>query len=57
MFDRWCSAKIVDRDYEKLRQILLTKDFKGCINDDVRTFIKAKDADVCTMANTYTVTY
>ena len=35
LFDRWCSAKNVCKDYENLRQLMLIEDFKNCINDDV----------------------
>ena len=39
MFDRWCASKKVEKDYEKLRQLVLIEEFKNCVHKDVRTFI------------------
>ena len=35
LFDRWCSSKNVNEDYEKLRQLMLVEEFKRCIQSDV----------------------
>ena len=38
-FDRWCCAKKVDSDYEKIRQIVLFELFKRCVHDDSKTYL------------------
>ena len=30
LFDRWCASKEVVKDFEKLRQLILVKEFKSC---------------------------
>ena len=39
LFDRWCHSQKVDKDHDKLRQLILIEEFKRCIRGDVRTFI------------------
>ena len=36
LFDCWCAAKQVDNDYNKLRQLMLIKEFKKCLQSDVK---------------------
>jgi len=38
LFDRWCSSKKIDKDHERLRQLLLVEEFKRCIHSDVNHF-------------------
>ena len=33
-FGRWCNVRGVDRDIEKLRQVILIKEFKRRVRDD-----------------------
>ena len=44
-FDRWCSAKKVISDYDKLRQIILIEQFKRCVHDDLKTYLDEKNVE------------
>jgi len=39
LFDRWCTAKQVDKDFHKLRQLLLGEEFKNCLQNDVKMYV------------------
>ena len=39
LFDRWCHSQKVDRNHDKLRQLISMEEFKSCIYSGVRTFI------------------
>ena len=39
LFDRWCHSQKVDKDDNKLRQLILMEEFKRCIQSNIRTFI------------------
>ena len=45
LFDRWCHSHKVDKDHNKLRQLILVGEFKKCIHSDVRTFIDEQKAE------------
>ena len=45
LFDRWCHSQKVDKDHDKLRQLILIEEFKRCIHSDVRTFIDEQKAE------------
>jgi len=45
LFDRWCHSQKVDKDHDKLRQVILIEEFKRCIHSDVRTFIDEQKAE------------
>ena len=45
LFDRWCHSHKVDKDHNKLRQLILVGEFKKCIHNDVRTFIDEQKAE------------
>ena len=45
LFDRWCYSQKVDKDHDKLRQLILIEEFKRCIHSDVRTFIDEQKAE------------
>ena len=61
LFDRWCSSHKVDKDHEKLRQLVLIEEFKRCIHSDVRTFIDEQKADTldnaARLADDYSLTH
>ena len=42
LFDRWCCSKKIDQNYDKLRQLMLVKEFKRCTQSDVKTFLDEK---------------
>ena len=60
-FDRWCSAKKVDSDCEKLRQIVLIEQFKRCVHDDLKTYLDEKNVDtlrqMAVLADDYALTH
>ena len=45
LFDHWCHSQKVDKDHDKLKQLILIEEFKRCIHGDVRTFINEKKAE------------
>ena len=60
-FDRWCSAKKVVSDYEKLRQIVLIEQFKRCVHDDLKTYLDEKNVEtlheMAVLADDYALTH
>ena len=60
-FDRWCSAKKVISDYDKLRQIALIEQFKRCVHDDLKTYLDEKNVDtlheMAVLADDYALTH
>ena len=43
LFNRVCTSKAINDKFEKFRQLLLIKEFKKCLHDDVKhTFTKKK---------------
>ena len=61
LFDRWCSSKKVGSDHEKLKQLMLVKEFKWCINSDVRAFLNEKEVEnldiAARLADDYSLTH
>ena len=61
LFDRWCFSQSIDKDYNKLRQLILIEEFKRCIHSDVRTFIDEQKGetleDAARLADDYTLTH
>ena len=61
LFDRWCSAKQVDKDYNKLRQLILLEEFKKCLQSDVKMYIDEQKADglhqAAILADDYSLTH
>ena len=45
LFDRWCHSKKVDKNFEKLRQLILIEEFKHCIPFNMKTFIGEKQVE------------
>ena len=60
-FDRWCSAKKVISDYDKLRQIVLIEQFKRCVHDDLKTYLDEKNVEtlheMAVLADDYALTH
>ena len=44
-FDRWCTAKEVAHDFEKLRQLILLEEFKGCLPPQVKTYLDERKVE------------
>ena len=61
LFDHWCTAKQVDKDYCKLRQLLLVEEFKKCLQSDVKMYIDEQKADslhqAAVLADDYSLTH
>lgn len=61
LFDRWCSSQKVDKDHDRLRQVILIEEFKRCIHSDVRTFINEQKAEMLEeasrLADDYSLTH
>ncbi|KAG1714334.1 hypothetical protein GQR58_001487 [Nymphon striatum] len=59
MFDRWCTSESVERNYEKIRQLILIEEFKNCVHPQIKTYIiehKANNLDRASeMADEYTL--
>ena len=45
LFDRWCHSKKVNKDVEKLRQLILIEEFKRRIPFHMKTFIDEKQVE------------
>ena len=61
VFDRWCSAKKVIWDYEKLRQIIFIEQFKRCVHDNLKNYLDEKDVEtlhkMAVLADNYALTH
>ena len=59
LFDSWCMAKQVDKDYHKLR--LLVEEFKTCLQSDVKMYLNEQKADnlhqAAVLADDYSLTH
>ena len=60
LFDHWCTAKQVDNDYPKLRQ-LLVEEFKKCLQSDVKMYLDEQKTDslhqAAVLADDYSLTH
>ena len=45
LFNRWCHSKSINKDYEKLKQLIIIEEFKNQISLDVRTYIEEHNID------------
>ena len=50
LFNRWCTSKEIDLDFEKLRQLLLIEEFKKCLPGEVKTYIDEKKVETSSQA-------
>ena len=61
LFDRWCHSKKVDKDFEKLRLLILIEEFKRRIPFHMKTFIDEKQVEnlqqAADLANEYFLTH
>jgi len=44
-FDRWCTSKEVNRDFDRLRQLILMEEFKSCLPVEIRTYLDEQRVD------------
>ncbi len=60
-FDRWCTSKEIESDYDRLRQPVLREEFKRCIYDDLKSHLDEKKVDtvheMATLADDYALTH
>lgn len=60
MFDRWCTAKEVGQDNERLMQLMMIEEFKYCVPNYNQTYIDEQNIDtvdeVSRMADEYALT-
>ncbi|XP_062891885.1 uncharacterized protein LOC134339372 [Mobula hypostoma] len=42
--ERWCASKGVERDYDRLLQLILIEQFKGCVPEGMRPYLDEKEA-------------
>jgi hypothetical protein len=45
MLDRWCRAKKVGDDFEKMKQLILVEEFKRCIDQNIKVFLDERQID------------
>ena len=45
LFDRWLTSKKIDKNFDKLRQLLLLEEFKQCVHYDLKTHLDDKNID------------
>ena len=61
LFDRWCAAKQVENDFNKLRQLILIEEFKKCLQSDVKMYLDEQKADglhqAAVLADDYSLTH
>ena len=61
LFDKWLTSKNVDKDFDKLRQLMLIEEFKQCIHSDIKTHLDEHKIDnlneAATMADDYAITH
>uniref|UniRef100_T1HQU6 SCAN box domain-containing protein n=1 Tax=Rhodnius prolixus TaxID=13249 RepID=T1HQU6_RHOPR len=42
LFDRWCVSTGVERNFDKLKQLVLMEEFKSCVSKQIRLFLEEK---------------
>jgi len=61
LFYRWCDSKKINKDHDKLCQLILIEEFKNCVNTDIRTFIDEQKAETlesaARLADDYSLTH
>jgi len=60
-FDRWCTAKEVAHDFDKLRQLILLEEFKGCLPPQLKTYLDERKVEnlhqAAVMVDDYSLTH
>ena len=61
LFDKWCSSQKIDKNHEKLRQLILVEEFKRCLQSDVKSFLDEKQVqtleDAARLSDDYSLTH
>ncbi|KAG1666925.1 hypothetical protein GQR58_018668 [Nymphon striatum] len=42
-FNRWCTSRLVDNDFTKLKELMLIEEFKRCVKDDIKSYLDGND--------------
>ena len=50
LFNRWCTSKEIDGNFEKLGQLLLIEEFKKCLPGEVKTYLDEKKVETLSQA-------
>jgi len=45
LFDWWCAAKTVEKDFNRLRQLVLVEEFKKCLQSEANMYLNEQEAD------------
>ena len=60
-FDRWVSSKNVDKDYDKLEELILLEQFKVRINPNIKMYLDEREIDTVEeatrLADNYAITH
>ncbi|XP_059810855.1 uncharacterized protein LOC132383681 [Hypanus sabinus] len=60
-FEHWCASKGVDGDFDKLTQLMLIEQFKGCVPEGMRTYLDESEAGTLSatakLADEYALTH
>ena len=61
LFDKWCSSKKVDHDFDKIRQLLLIEEFKWGLSNEIKTYLSEQKVDTLDnaawLADDYSLTH
>lgn len=57
LFDRWLLSKQVEKDFEKLRQMILLEQFKSCIRQDIKIHLDEQKVETLSTATTMSDSY
>ncbi|XP_072137134.1 uncharacterized protein [Mobula birostris] len=59
--EHWCASKGVTSDYDKLLQLILIEQFKGCVPEGMRPYLDEKEAETlaatANLTDEYTLTH
>ena len=47
LFDLWCVSKEVQKEFGKLRQLVLMEEFKNCLPSDIKTYLDGQRSTAC----------
>ena len=61
LFDRWCLSKDVNKDYVRLRQLVLIEEFKNCLPTELKTYVDEQKVEnlhqAAVLADDYALTH
>eukprot|EP00066_Takifugu_rubripes_P025346 XP_011614612.1 PREDICTED: uncharacterized protein LOC105418111 [Takifugu rubripes] len=60
-FERWCTSRSVGDDFKLLKDLMLVKEFKRCVKDDIKSYLDGKDVktlhEAAKLADEYSLTH